>query len=226
MGVLVDWPGEAAEPGVRWRFLASESRPPACVVDTLALEQTARAREELNALYVALTRTQSTLVLSSTGAPPRARGQLRKRSAGVGGRRCAFHGVGLQVDSAETGLKRAMPEPFASWELPTEGLKKKTPSSAHGVCAKQLLKLIALDEPESLESRIGEAMHRLLERPPLREGQVPDADALDAEQRAQAARHFFTHRSADAASPAHGARHTSRGGRVGVAAQRIDVARQ
>ncbi|MEN9436245.1 MAG: hypothetical protein RIR09_900, partial [Pseudomonadota bacterium] len=64
MGVLVDWPGEAAYPQ-RFVFLASESKPPACVAPALATEQTAQLREELNALYVALTRTQTTLVLSS-----------------------------------------------------------------------------------------------------------------------------------------------------------------
>ena len=52
MAVLVDWPGEAAYPQ-RFVYLASESKPPACVADVLAIEQTARRREELNALYVA-----------------------------------------------------------------------------------------------------------------------------------------------------------------------------
>ncbi|MDO9359589.1 MAG: UvrD-helicase domain-containing protein [Polaromonas sp.] len=64
MGVLVDWPGEATGPR-KFVFLVSESRPPACAADTLAQEQAARRREELNALYVALTRARHTLVLSS-----------------------------------------------------------------------------------------------------------------------------------------------------------------
>ena len=53
MGVLVDWPGEAPHPQ-RFVFLASESRPPACVADALAREQVERRREELNALYLSL----------------------------------------------------------------------------------------------------------------------------------------------------------------------------
>jgi ATP-dependent helicase/nuclease subunit A len=65
MGVLVDWPGEDAVPR-RFTFLASESRPPACTRDALAAEQAARQREELNALYVALTRARTQLVLSAT----------------------------------------------------------------------------------------------------------------------------------------------------------------
>ena len=64
MGVLIDWPGEAAFPQ-KFAFLVSESRPPACAVQALAAEQAARQREELNALYVALTRARHTLVISS-----------------------------------------------------------------------------------------------------------------------------------------------------------------
>ncbi|MDP3606196.1 MAG: UvrD-helicase domain-containing protein, partial [Polaromonas sp.] len=64
MGVLVDWPGAEVAPK-KFVFLVSETRPPACAVETLAEEQAARRREELNALYVALTRARHTLVLSS-----------------------------------------------------------------------------------------------------------------------------------------------------------------
>lgn len=64
MGVLVDWPAGGEAPR-RVVFLASEKRPPACTVDLLAAEQQARAQEELNALYVALTRAENRLVISS-----------------------------------------------------------------------------------------------------------------------------------------------------------------
>ena len=64
MGVLIDWPGEAAVPQ-KFVFLVSESRPPACAAEAVAAEQMARSREELNALYVALTRARHTLVISS-----------------------------------------------------------------------------------------------------------------------------------------------------------------
>ncbi len=64
MGVLVDWPGEDAVPR-RFVFLASEKNPPACAVDALAIEQQARSLEELNALYVAITRAERRLVVSS-----------------------------------------------------------------------------------------------------------------------------------------------------------------
>lgn len=186
MGVLVDWPGEAAYPR-KFVFLASESRPPACVVDTLALEQTARAREELNALYVALTRTQSTLVLSST-APHREREgswwkRLQELAADVVPSPESAPADGdEQVDSGDAA-------PFALWVLPIDGFKRKLPL-APVEYARAASELIAMDEPDSLESRIGQAMHRLLEWLPLREGQVPDADAWTPEQCAQVARTF------------------------------------
>jgi len=64
MGVLLDWPGEDAWPK-KFVFLTSESNPPACVVPTLDAERVERQREELNALYVALTRARHTLAISS-----------------------------------------------------------------------------------------------------------------------------------------------------------------
>ncbi len=64
MGVLVDWPGADPVPR-RFVFLASEKNPPACAVQALAIEQQARSLEELNALYVAITRAESRLVISS-----------------------------------------------------------------------------------------------------------------------------------------------------------------
>lgn len=64
MSVLVDWPGHAIAPQ-KFIFLVSESTPPACAQETLRLEQAARQREELNALYVALTRARNTLMISA-----------------------------------------------------------------------------------------------------------------------------------------------------------------
>ena len=64
MGVLVDWPGEAAVPR-RFVFLASETSPPPSANDTLAAEIAERTREEINALYVAMTRARKVLALSA-----------------------------------------------------------------------------------------------------------------------------------------------------------------
>jgi ATP-dependent helicase/nuclease subunit A len=82
MGVLVEWPGEAAHPQ-RFAFLASESRPPACTQDALAAEQAARQREELNALYVAMTRARAAGAFVHHAAPAMS-GELA-RAAGASG---------------------------------------------------------------------------------------------------------------------------------------------
>lgn len=62
-GVLVDWPGEAAHPQ-RFVFLTSEKAAPLCAQDLLEAERRARSLEELNALYVAMTRAATRLVIS------------------------------------------------------------------------------------------------------------------------------------------------------------------
>ena len=65
--LLVDWPVDAALPQ-RVAFLAAEARCPPSLQALLEAEQQARAREEANALYVAMTRAQERLVVSRT--PP------------------------------------------------------------------------------------------------------------------------------------------------------------
>ena len=92
MGVLIDWPGEASAPR-RFAFLVSESHPSDCCIDAVAAEQAARAREELNALYVAMTRARSRLVLSSV-APARAAATPSWRS------RIVAHAMRVELDEA------------------------------------------------------------------------------------------------------------------------------
>ncbi|WP_394787986.1 UvrD-helicase domain-containing protein [Rhodoferax sp.] len=159
MGVLVDWPGEAEAP-VRLVFLASESNPPACVVDVLAIEQAARQREELNGLYVAMTRARQQLVLSSV--------QPRNPVAGSWWQR--LEPLGQTVDVAGLDLVQplgasAADADFSMLVLPTLGLPAAPPP--------------AEADPDVLESRIGKAMHRLLEW-----------GVLDAAQQQAAAREF------------------------------------
>ncbi len=63
--LLVDWPVTQAAPR-RVAFVASESRLPPALADLLAREQREREREELNGLYVAMTRARQELVVSHT----------------------------------------------------------------------------------------------------------------------------------------------------------------
>jgi ATP-dependent helicase/nuclease subunit A len=72
--LLVDWPVEADHP-LRCAFLYSESRCPPSLAELLDHEMAAREREEMNSLYVAMTRAKRRLVFSATEpflAPPRA----------------------------------------------------------------------------------------------------------------------------------------------------------
>jgi ATP-dependent helicase/nuclease subunit A len=66
--LLVDWPVDAAHPA-QAAFVASHARCPPSLQALLATEMAARAREEANALYVALTRAEERLFISRT--PPR-----------------------------------------------------------------------------------------------------------------------------------------------------------
>jgi len=61
--VLVDWP-EGADQPVRCAFLQSESNPPPILQALLDSEALAADREELNALYVAITRAKTRLIVS------------------------------------------------------------------------------------------------------------------------------------------------------------------
>lgn len=164
MVVLVDWPGEATEPR-KFVFLVSESRPPACAAETLASELAARKREELNALYVALTRARHTLVISSI-EPHRVTTESwwQRLQALVGELPApeADESAAARPDLADSGV-------FYLPELPAlpEALVAAAPAGAQ------------VDE-DSLKARIGKAMHRLLEW----------GGALSAEHLKAAAREF------------------------------------
>ena len=168
MGVLVDWPGEQAVPA-GFVFLASESNPPPSAVDALAVEQQARQREELNMLYVAMTRAKHCLALSSVQPASSAPGSWWNRLAslvrevvvpgdgGAGalaaeaGEAQAFSVAGLPVLPPELGRGRkgglgaGLVEGFAAV------------GRADGQAERQA-------SESTPESRLGEAMHQLLEQ--------------------------------------------------------------
>jgi ATP-dependent helicase/nuclease subunit A len=149
MGALCEWPGEAPAPW-RFAFLASETRPPACSAEALAVEQAARAREELNALYVAMTRAERQLVISSV-VP-----------------------VGSNGNGA-TWWQRLLPcatlleaPPPAAPVHAAEGARDTfTLRVVPGAAQAAPLEWVRPAAPEgSAASRLGEAMHRLLETTP------------------------------------------------------------
>jgi ATP-dependent helicase/nuclease subunit A len=149
MGVLIEWPGEEPVP-TKFIFLASETRLPASAVEAMAVEQQARAREELNGLYVAMTRARHRLVLSSV-QPHRANelSWWQRLQSGC---------EALQAVPADDA---ARPEGAgaADFVLPVLPLLTEVampPGETRGA-----------SEKSSPQSLIGQAMHRLLEWAPL-----------------------------------------------------------
>ncbi|MEY4882948.1 MAG: hypothetical protein RIS34_802 [Pseudomonadota bacterium] len=181
MGVLVDWPGEAASPA-KFVFLASESRPPMCAVATLEAERLERSREELNALYVALTRARHTLAISSIAPHHKTAGSWWQRLSGLvdetvdaveGGK------PGEAVEAVEAG-KTLEATPVSLEGMPVSSsrlfyMKELPPAPVHP--AQSAIKSEAKNSQEDFStmadnetlddnspaSRIGRAMHRLLE---------------------------------------------------------------
>jgi ATP-dependent helicase/nuclease subunit A len=150
MSVLVDWPGQALAPQ-KFVFLISESTPPACVRQTLAFEQAARQREELNALYVAMTRAKNTLVLSSIKPYREAPGSWWQRLYTL----ASEVAVPEPADTSDAALVANKSATFALLDLPP------APVLQDGVVNPE-----DTDEDEGEDfalASIGKAMHRLLE---------------------------------------------------------------
>ena len=222
MGVLMQWPGEAAHP-LRFVFLASESQPPACCIELLAQDQQERQREELNALYVALTRAKTRLVLSSIEPHRAAAGSWWARLKPLA--RPLDHEVAQSLalmvsaqntrSDPDTNTEEAtvtileLPPRLAngsvdaSFDAP-ENVAEKTDAeadeAAHSVRGGLLNEAQGEPSapPESDSSRVGQAMHRLLEwgqgaTPRATAGQLAavarefDLSALQAQQAADMA---------------------------------------
>ncbi len=152
MGVLIDWPGETAAPR-KFIFLVSESRPPACAETVLAEEQAARQREELNALYVALTRARNTLVISSIEPHRSTTGSWFKRLQGLGADKMPALGAPVLALTDTPDIVKEQPEAsFSLPELPALPDAFKVQPQARQA-----------DSEDAPSARIGKAMHRLLE---------------------------------------------------------------
>jgi ATP-dependent helicase/nuclease subunit A len=157
--VLVDWPAESKTPKV-FAFLRSEGAAPQCVSEALAREREQRAREEINALYVAMTRAKHQLVFSghemSKPDPlcPWMRLDALAQTEPLAVEE-AWHGdfaaPAAQGDSEPTS------KPFSMQVLPVAGEYTARTAIDLGV--------IESTDPAELSesSQIGIAMHRLLE---------------------------------------------------------------
>jgi ATP-dependent helicase/nuclease subunit A len=147
MSVLIDWPGEATEPR-KFVFLVSETRPPACAEEALASEQAARKREELNALYVAMTRARHTLVISSIEPHRVTTDSWWQRLQGLLGE------VPAPV-AEETALAGLAARDNGIFNLP------ELPALPETMAIKPTTEV--REDEDSAIARLGKAMHRLLE---------------------------------------------------------------
>ena len=149
MSVLVDWPATEMAPQ-RFVFVAQESRPPVCAKNLLLTDQQARTTEENNALYVAMTRAESQLVLSAH--QPRGNPQASWYS------RLSPYAAHLPMGSVLTdNADEAAPQ-------------DEVPKTVHikSVPAWQALKVdnaapAQAPEADDLSARVGQAMHELLQ---------------------------------------------------------------
>ena len=205
MTVLIDWPGEDAAPK-KFVFLVSEKYPPACAVLALEAEQVARAREELNALYVAMTRARHTLVMSSVAPHRDTTHSWWHRllpylpELGVVPAEPAASGASGPAD-ANTFVLRVLPMLPVLQTLPglpalpvdapavTAVSKVEPRVAADGQAATSMATLA-----DALSARIGKAMHRLLEW-----GAVTDVAPVPSPVAVQAAAREFALDPAQAA---------------------------
>ena len=149
MTVLIDWPGQSPAPE-KFVFLVSEKRPPICAEGVLAQEQLARAREELNALYVAMTRARGTLVISSV--------EPHRETTHSWWQRLQALMAPLSVVPTETEDEPALNTDAISEETFSLPVLPPLPDTSQ---SSVLLAVAAAESP--LNARIGKAMHRLLE---------------------------------------------------------------
>jgi len=154
MGVIVDWPGESAAPR-SFAFIASESRPPPCCAGAMAREAAEREREELNALYVAMTRAELQLVISSVEPRVPNPGSWWRRVSGCCEAIPAVEGAAMARQDAARFTLPGLPGEFI-------------PQAPAGTAANAA-------PVDSLQARIGNALHRLLERHAGGEARFTDA---------------------------------------------------
>jgi ATP-dependent helicase/nuclease subunit A len=174
MDVLIDWPAAHTAP-TTFAFVASESRPPACVADVLAQEKTARQREEINALYVAMTRAQHTLALSAHEVKtPDPQGPWQRFAvlqegvvdeAVVDALEEDWLSDATHTSSTRTELAEGLTHTGVS-NMPTDMFFIQNMPVVQVFTAQAAIENIAPTKPSATDStaaRIGQAMHRLLE---------------------------------------------------------------
>ncbi|MEW6704147.1 MAG: UvrD-helicase domain-containing protein [Pseudomonadota bacterium] len=142
--LLVDWPVDHEAP-LCCAFVASETRCAPGLQALLQRERSAREREELNGLYVAMTRARERLLLSAVAPHQRAH-------EGAWWARVAPLATPWQPPAATTEADALQLQPAVVRVLP-----------GWGGGAVQAARPVAEPPARSESARLGEALHRLLE---------------------------------------------------------------
>ncbi|MCH7344123.1 UvrD-helicase domain-containing protein [Pelomonas sp. CA6] len=156
MGLALGWPVQQPTPQTV-AFLASESRPPPSLQALLDDEREQRQREELNALYVAMTRARSRLVISRTPA-------RRQAASATWWERLAPLGQPLSVP-ADLAPQDARTEPALLRVLPSlpPSEPRPVPIAAVEAAPDGADPLGQGPAPVDESAALGEALHRVLE---------------------------------------------------------------
>jgi ATP-dependent helicase/nuclease subunit A len=143
--LLVDWPVDHEAP-LRCAFVASEARCAPALQTLLERERAARQREELNGLYVAMTRARERLLLSAVVPHQRAHdGSWRAR-------------ISPLVDTWEPAAPLA-----ASAAPPVQAAQVRLLPAWQGAARAVPLPGRAAEAARPEQARLGEALHRVLE---------------------------------------------------------------
>jgi ATP-dependent helicase/nuclease subunit A len=166
--VLVDWPGESPAPQV-FAFLRSEAAAPSCVAQALAHEKHQRGTEEINALYVAMTRAKEQLVFSGHEVrTPDARCAWLRLQA-VAGAQPELVEETLPTDFKRTGAAAPEAVPAAYIDVPVFNRAEYADFGLKPLDAADFINKFAINNIANTAflgteaSRTGQAMHRLLE---------------------------------------------------------------
>ncbi len=165
--LLVRWPVDSHHP-LCCAFVYAESQCPPSLADLFSDELAARRREELNGLYVAMTRAKQRLVFSAT-APHTASPTVTwwQRLAPVGtawSPRWPLEDVACETPHGVTTPVGALP--FAVQVLPRWWPAAGVPPSAHDSHGSPIEPHSAIDRPAPINNdaaRLGQAVHRVLE---------------------------------------------------------------
>ena len=148
--VLVDWPPDSEVP-VWFAARTRNADDPAVIDGRRADERAAAAREELNALYVAMTRAKQVLVVSGSETARRASSRswyqrIEEALTGLAG--AAAHGQDLGIGVTDAGR----PEPQAAPPVPDVRWLTPRPAGSRGYA------------DDTAATMRGERVHWLLER--------------------------------------------------------------